>query len=270
MRRISSLLVAALTLAPASRAHADETMSACISASEDGQRQRQDGNLLHARELFAACSRAECPALVRTDCAGWAGELVQTLPSVVFAARDDGGSDLVHVRVWSDGVLVTEGLGGKPVDVDPGEHRFRFEAEGFLPGESRAVLRVGEKNRPVAVTLEQVKASRGSSPVAPLLLAGLGVALGAAAVILDGTATSDASGLRTTCAPSCATSSVDSVRTRYIVAGSLGGAGALSLGLAAFLFFHRAPAASPAPGAAFFFDMRPGPRGVSSEVGVRF
>ena len=270
MRTIPSLVVALLALLPASRAYADDTKSACIAASEDGQRERQEGRLLRARELFVTCSRAECPALVRTDCAGWTGELVQTLPSVVFAARDEGGGDLVRVRVWSDGALLTEGLDGKPVDVDPGDHRFRFEADGFVPAETHAVLRVGEKNRPVAVTLQPARPNHGSSSVPPFLFGGLGLALGAAAVILDGTATHDAGTLRTTCAPSCAPSVVDSIRTRYIVAGTLGGVGALSVGLATFLFLHRHAGAPPAPGAAFFFDVRPEPRGASSDVGIRF
>jgi hypothetical protein len=269
MRRTSLFVVAALALAPASRAYADDTKQTCISASEDGQRQRQDGKLLRARELFAACSRAECPALVRTDCATWTGELVETLPSVVFAARDESGADLVRVRVSSDGAVLREGLDGKPVDVDPGEHHFRFEAEGFLPGEAHAVLRVGEKNRPVSVTLQPVATSHGSSAAAPLLFGGLGLALGAAAVILDLTTTHDAGTLRTTCAPSCASSDVDSIRTKYIVAGVLGGAGAVSVGLAAYLFLRRHPAA-PAPAAAFFFDVRPEPRGAMSNVGIRF
>ena len=271
--RALRFMVVALTLATAARASADDTVQACVGASEDGQRQRQEGKLLRAREQFASCSRAECPALVRHDCATWAGEIVQTLPSVVFAARDVTGGDLVHVRVLSDGAVLSEALDGKPVDVDPGEHHFRFEAEGFLPAEAHAVLRVGEKNRPVAVTLRpQAPAAAEShgSVVAPAILGGLGLALGAAAIVLDVTTTSSADTLRATCAPSCASSSVDSLRTRYVVAGVLGGAGIVSVGVAAVLLLTGHSASPPPAGAAFFFDVRPGPRGASSDVGIRF
>jgi hypothetical protein len=269
--RALPLVAFALTLASSSRALADGNVQACVSASEDGQRQRREGKLLRAREEFAACSRAECPPIVRNDCATWAGEVVQTLPSVVFAARDASGADLAHVRVLSDGAVLSETLDGKPTDVDPGEHQFRFEADGFLPGDVHVVIRVGEKDRPVAVTLHPVQASAThGSVVAPVLLGGLGLALGAAALVLDLTTTSSADNLRSTCAPSCSSSSVDALRTRYVVAGVLGGAGVVAIGAATVLLLTGRPAWPPPSGAALFFDVQPGARGVSGDVGVRF
>ena len=49
MRRVMGLLVGALALSPVSRARADDLKSQCIGASEEGQRQRQDGKLLRLK-----------------------------------------------------------------------------------------------------------------------------------------------------------------------------------------------------------------------------
>lgn len=132
-------------------AHAD--VQACIAASEKGQRARAAGKLREAREHFLACGVDRCPTLVRHDCASWNSELAQTLPSVVFGARDKQGRDLFDVAVSMDGEPLVTKLDGKSVTVDPGRHTFRFEMAGYPPFDEVALIKEGERARVINVTL---------------------------------------------------------------------------------------------------------------------
>ena len=58
--------------------------------------------------------------------------------SVVPAAKDKKGRDIVDVKVSIDGKVVTETLDGKALPVDPGVHTFRFETKNAPPSTSRS------------------------------------------------------------------------------------------------------------------------------------
>src|SRR5271156_3625369 len=77
--------IVAVTPSPA---RADEK-AACIAASEDAQQLKLDGKLTLARARLLGCARAECPAIVRQDCAQWIAEVDAALPTVVLGARAD-------------------------------------------------------------------------------------------------------------------------------------------------------------------------------------
>jgi hypothetical protein len=158
-------ILAVLLAAPARSALADDdeakTKAACLAAFDDGQKLRLDGKLGRAREQLLFCSRTECPALVREDCAKLVNDVNASQPTVVFAAKDDRGRDLVGVRVTVDGVTVAERLEGNPVELDPGAHRVRYEAAGLPPVDDEFVARAGEKLRRLDVTL---RAPRAEAP----------------------------------------------------------------------------------------------------------
>jgi len=59
-----------------------------------------------------ACSNPACPAVVKRDCDQWLTEMDASLPSVVVAARDATGRDLVDVRVTIDGTVLTQSWDG--------------------------------------------------------------------------------------------------------------------------------------------------------------
>jgi hypothetical protein len=66
-----------------------------------------------------------------------------------------------------DGKPLLERLEGTAVLVDPGEHRFVFDAEGLQPVEKTVVVRVAEKDRLVTVVLApRPAASAQASPPA--------------------------------------------------------------------------------------------------------
>ncbi len=178
---------------------ASADVQACLAASEKGQRARSAGKLREAREHFLACGAEKCPKLVRQDCSQWNSELAQTLPTVVFGARDREGRALFDVSVSMDGEALVEKLDGKSVMVDPGKHTFRFEAAGQSPIEEVALIKEGERARVINVTFAGDAAPKrptpsdqgGTAPAGgqghtpyPWIVVGLGAAGVAAGVVV--------------------------------------------------------------------------------------
>jgi hypothetical protein len=144
-----ALLSLALAALPAA-ARAD--VEACIHAADAGQKLRDNGSYRQAREQFIACAAEECPGEVRKGCVGWLAEVQKLTPTVVFAARSHG-KEVTDVRVSVDGVPVAGRIDGKPVALDPGEHRFRFERAGEPAAEETAVVVAGERERRISMRL---------------------------------------------------------------------------------------------------------------------
>ena len=233
-------MAAALCVCPRAIA-ADKAQ--CIASAERAQRLRRAGKLRESREQLATCAESSCPSVVRDDCARWMGEIIELVPSIVVGARDDRGRDLVRVRVSIDGAVVEERLDGRPIELDPGPHDLRFDADGFTPVEQRILVKEREQSRAVAVTFSVPAhdGPAGSSGV-PLLawgLGGLGLAALAGALYFDASAFEEAS-----CKPHCSGPQVDSIKTRTYVAAGLLGVGLLGIGGAAAVFFVSRSAGS--------------------------
>lgn len=244
----------------------------CPTASEEGQRARDQGKVLEARELFRICSKATCPGVVRKDCTKWLSEIEESIPSIVIAARDGAGADITNVRVLVDGQEVATRADGKAIPINPGEHSLRFEAPNLPPKTESLVVRTGEKNRLVKVQLgepaktpppgtppigpptvdQQQRAAESSSPpVLGYVLGGVGILAIGGFAILGATAKSDLDDLKSTCAPYCAESDLDSVKSRMLVADILLGTGAVALVVGAILILtHKSgePARASASG----------------------
>jgi hypothetical protein len=230
----------ALALAGAVRPGAalagESSKRACIAASEQGQDLRHTGHLRAAREALLQCTAPSCPDLVRQDCSRWLGEVLALSPSVVIGARTTQGQDVTDVVVTVDGQVLTRRLDGKAATVDPGVHAFHFEAPGFVALDQRVLVREGEQNRILTVSLRPAApAMRVPAPPAPDRsvpalawgLGALGVASLGAALALDVSAFDEAS-----CKPRCSSSAVTSVKTRTYLAGSLLGVGVAAVGAA--------------------------------------
>ena len=250
--------------APSTVARADgraDEKQACASAAEEAEQLRIDAHLLAARERLLQCSRPACPAAVRSDCAQWMTEVAAAMPTVVFAARDAGGRDLLGARVSIDGVFLEHGLDGKAVEVDPGVHTFRFESDGAARQET-VLIREGEKNRAITTTLDTgavapTAPARTSSSVPPApasvrpsswtwAFGGVGLLAVGIGAYLELSVNADASELRSTCGHSCSHAQVDPLLFRQQVLGPVAfGVGALALGLATYTLF-----AGPARGGA--------------------
>jgi hypothetical protein len=271
---------------------ADATSLACIRSAEDGQSARDQGKLLRARELFAACSARECPAVLRRDCARWAEDAKQATPSVVVVARDASGRDVVDARASIDGQLRASRLDGALIELDPGAHVVRVDMANRPPVEVRVVFGSGEKNRTIVLTLANApEAPRPKADTTALLSGdaapvtppprGLPAAtyvFGAVGLVALGSfgyfavrGKSDADHLRATCVPGCETSDVDAVHTKLLVADVSLGVGIVSLAAATFFALARGRANPKAASSAW--ELHAGPRGATGGLGelvVRF
>ena len=127
-------------------------VEACVNAAAAGQKLRDSGSYRMAREQFITCAAESCPGEVRKGCVGWLADVEKLTPTVVFAARSHG-KEVTDVRVSVDGELVAGRIDGKPVALDPGEHRFRFERAGDPAAEETAVIVAGEQERLIAARL---------------------------------------------------------------------------------------------------------------------
>jgi hypothetical protein len=246
------------TLAPAV-AQGAPAVEACVRASDDGQMQRDGGRYSRAAADFARCSAADCPALVRRDCARWLEDLVALTPTIVPSARDASGNDLAAVRVLVDGTEVARQLDGRPIDLDPGRHVVSFEGPGGATAREQIVVRAGEKNRIVAVTLGAASPATsaktpprpppralGGPPVpvlpfvvggAALVAFGLGLAFGLSSRSDLSTLEAEPCAATRTCNPS----DVDAVRSKLVVSDVLIGAAAVGAVTSIALYFVMRP-----------------------------
>ena len=275
MRRstISLLLSAAalcvLVTDPARGADADEKEQ-CINASDQGQQLRDDGKYRLARDAFLRCSRSTCPAIVSHNCAQWLIDVDGRSPTIVIAAKDENGNDLVDVKVTSDGTELAAKLNGMPLPIDPGEHAMHYETAGFPPIDDHVVIRTGEKNRVLKVRFALEKLAEQPAPAAPTtppapepsrgvplatwVFGGVAVAAFASEAYFGITGVSQYNGDTGDgkCAPHCGQSEVSSVQTKFLAADVSLGVGLVSAGLATY-FFLRPRESKPAADTAIDF-----------------
>lgn len=239
---------------------------ACIAAYEQTQTLRKDGRPVAARVQAAICARSECPALLTKDCTKWQSELDGVIPSVVLDPRTPAGGPRADVRVKIDGAPSTETIDGKALPLEPGSHVIVFEAEGATPVERTVVLKEGEKNKKVTVTLAAAPEPRAEGrpiPTGVWIFGGVSVVALAtsAAFAIDGFGKK--SDLEE-CKPRCAPADVDAMSSSFTVADFALGAGVAAGAAALYLFLTRpqgegaqpsaarltrpAPFASPLPG----------------------
>lgn len=217
---------------------------ACVVASEKAQALRSEGKMISARELLLVCARDVCPTVVRKDCSRWVAEVDEALPSIVVAAKDESGHDVTDAKVYVDDQLFSETLDGKSQPIDPGAHVVRLERQGKQITE-KVLIREGEKNRIVLIHLGPQPNEGGGPPPPPpskpipsetWILGGVGV-VGLVGFIGFGlSARSQASDLRSSCAPACAQSDVDSVKKKALFADVSLGIGLVALGAATYFY----------------------------------
>jgi hypothetical protein len=231
----------------------DEVVATCVKAAEAAQTERSAHHLRSARDLLLTCAQSTCPAVVRADCATWLSEVDLLMPSVVVVARDPRGTELYDVRVSVDGELAASRLDGLAIAVDPGTHRFLYEAPNAPPVEQQLVIREGEKGRVLWVTLVPPTPSpppsvhRRRAPPITYILGGLGTAGVAGFAYFGVTGAVEAADLKQQCGEthSCTEDQVAPVRRELLVADVSLGIGLVSLGTA--LYFYLNPVPAPAP-----------------------
>jgi hypothetical protein len=233
--RISSLVLALALSAFASRAAAQ--VDACIADHKRVQTARAAGHYLDSLEAAARCAQPSCPGLIRQDCAAWYVDVKERTPSIVLDVRDDRGRDLTDAKVTLGGRALD--LHGRAISLDPGSYELHVEAPRHVPRVERIVLRQGEQNRRVAITLQPalVASEFAPRPTARRRFSPAVITLGA--VGLAGLSTFAALAItgkvRNTeledCKPGCARGDVDHVNGLYLganVAAAIGGSAAIA------------------------------------------
>lgn len=240
-------LVALATAGPPAIARADDA-DACLQAPVEGQKLQREGKLLRARERFAACARQTCPAEIVQDCTRWTRQVEDALPSIVVAARDGAGRDVLDVRVAIDGEAPVPTT-ARALDLDPGAHKLVFSRDGSAPVDKDVFVREGEKNREVVATFANlVPAPPPPEPPPPVpferpiptaawIVGGVGV-LGVVSFTTFGIlGVSERSSHH--CDVGCATSDKEAVDTKFRVADVSLAVGVIALGIATWIFLAR-------------------------------
>lgn len=137
----------------ATPARAEPTKAQCIDANAQAQKLRRESKLTAALQQLEICSDASCPAIVRSDCTARLDEVQKAQPTLVLDVKSRAGDDLTDVKVTMDGELFATKLDGTALPVNPGQHTFGFEAQGFEPLSKVFVLKETEKGRRERIVL---------------------------------------------------------------------------------------------------------------------
>lgn len=252
-------LVVSLSVALPATGLAQDASAQCADAFERAQRERAAGRYLPAREAARACSSVECPQAFIRECVNLYEKLRVDIPSVVFAAQDRNGKELVDVAVDIDGVRTVENLDGRPVELEPGKHTFSFHPANLPPVEKVQVLRVGEQHRLISVVIDtgappSAQASgaapggppilnltpdaeaQPSVPVASYVLGGVGLLALGSFTFFRLAGMSDYDDLKGSCSPGCDPDEGDSVRTKLYISYASLGVGVAALAGAATIY----------------------------------
>jgi hypothetical protein len=146
---------------------ASASMESCTQAHAAGQRAENAGHLKEALASFQECaSDSECPLPIRNECTSLYTKVEGRLPTVVFSVVDHLGNDVTDVRVLSGDATIASSLDGRPLSVDPGKHDFRFELPNGETLTKSVVVRQGEKDRIVNLTLPRQEFAAAESGAA--------------------------------------------------------------------------------------------------------
>lgn len=233
------------------------SVDACLAAHASSQQLRQKSSLLESRQQLQQCSMPACPEIVRADCLRWMDDLQHQIPSVAFRVTVDGAAR-ADITVYLDDQQLFTQLPTKALEINPGEHRFRF-VWGELPPIERVVsISEGEKYAPLVVAFETPSQAEPPPSPAPItgeplfqtvesrpvtwptyVLAGVG-ALGTIGFVGFGLSTASLeSELRDSCSPTCTEAQVGRVERRALMADVSLGVGLAALAVAGTLYFTR-------------------------------
>lgn len=263
---------------------ANEFKLACSRSFEQSQRLRNSSQYLAAVEEVVKCADPKCGPALFDECTKIYDQLQTAIPTVVFAARDDSGTELTGVVVSIDGVPSRDQLDGKPVRVDPGSHQFAFSSDGHESSEQSVLIRTGEQFRPINAVLPRVgsagksaelppsqgPSSNGASarkiPLASYVLGGASVVGLGAFIGFRLAASSRFDSLEHECKPSCAQSEVDSVRQKYVISDVALGVGLAAAAAAVTVYFASPHESRPAAA----LRLSPSERGLSASFARQF
>ena len=271
LARPTALAFAIAALAGAPLARADERVK-CAEAAEEGQAKRDAFDFLAARELFASCARAACPAAVQRPCAAWLVEVEHSIPTISPSLRDAEGRDVLGAKLVLDGTVRSGVIDGTAFPVNPGRHELTAIAPSGARADATVLVLEGERARPVRLALpgrplptaadeprlapssKPREAPTGGVPLWPAFAFGAVSLAGFVTFgVLDADARADYRAYEGSCSPSCSADKLSSLRTKVTLSEvGLGvgiGAAALAVGWTVLHLATRpsSPARAAAP-----------------------
>lgn len=274
MHRASKALFVALALVAARRAEAAPTTTECVAAHADGQVLRKSGRLAEAAAQYATCALEACPTIVRSDCTELRHEVDTAQPTVIFAVIDAEGKERKDASITIDGGSSVS-LPTAAMALDPGEHLLRFALPAGTSRNLRVVLREWDKDRRIVAEFRapeaaESKTSRLMPPAAAVyVLGGLGV-VGLASFAYFGLAGRSIESDLEKCAPYCAQTDVDRMRSRYLVADLSLLVATVSLAVGTYLFLRGHDEPKPAATLPLGLRIAAGRGGASISAGKDF
>jgi hypothetical protein len=150
---LSTLAILALVVAPERRADAaNPTTAECAAANQKSVKLRASKMFRQARDQANTCAATSCSAQVRNACKKRVTELSAIMPTMVFITKDIDGHALTAVKVSMDGEQIADHIDGTPLEVDPGQHTFTFEAAGLPSVDQSFMISQAQKERHEAIT----------------------------------------------------------------------------------------------------------------------
>lgn len=238
---------------------------ACLAAHEEATSLLTQKKPHAARDKFVACARVDCPTVVRKECGEQLAIVEKDAPTVALEARDEAGADTTAVKVTLDGSALADRLTGSAVDVEPGEHVFRFERADGKSIEQKVLVVEGEKNRKVvadfATLVPKPPPSGGDgAPVAPheakkiplfAYVAGAVGLVGAGGFAFFAlTGKGAEKDLASSCNPNCSNGQLSPVKRDYLFADISLGIGVVALATAVILAWPALTDSAPSSAAA--------------------
>jgi hypothetical protein len=208
--------------------------AACFAASENEIGLRKEGKLREAIKQLTVCAAPSCPAEVASECGRRLIELNKALPTIIVSATDASGNDVAAVTVTVDGAPFATSLSGLSLPIEPGSHTLRFAAGGAPMVERTVVIKQGEKDRHINVTLGSSTAATSAPSTPPagawstqktlaVVSAGVGVAGFVAGAVTGVIALSDTSATHSDCTPTlCSTQGHASALSEHSSASTMG------------------------------------------------
>src|SRR5262249_31644370 len=90
----------------------------CAQSYVDAQKLMKGGALRKAREQLAICTRDECLAAVKKDCAAWLEQVTSSIPTIVVEAKGPDGKDTLDVKLTVDNEVVAERLDARAIELE--------------------------------------------------------------------------------------------------------------------------------------------------------
>jgi len=254
-----ALLLVVILTAPVSRAARASEPTKCASSYEGAQLLRQRGKLVDAREAARTCAQEGCPEIARKDCASWIEQLDREIPSVAVAARDERDQEVGGARIFIDSMPRADAGSGRPIDLDPGTHAIRVEANGYdaveqsstiVQGERGRILRITLRKRvavapPPPLTAEPKPAESAPSLVPAFVVGAFSVAALGMSAYFGVTGRDDLARLRSSCAPACSDDEVEPVKRELRVSDVALGVGLVGVAITTYLVIHAVSGRHP-------------------------